>query len=236
MIGYRSGQTLFHRLDPRSKLLFQIAFAVVAFAYTTPRGLVALTLVAAVVALAASISVRQTLWSVRFLFPFLLGAPLIASLSVFPLEFTPADAVEPALSSYRIVLIFIVSAAYVRTTPIRDSRAAIQRTIPGKPGALLGVGVSLVFRYLPILRTELLSIRDAEAARLGSERPLRSRIELFTTAAVRRSFAHADRLSLALSTRCFAWNPTLPRLVFTKLDIPILLLSIVFLSLPVVLR
>jgi biotin transport system permease protein len=41
-----------------------------------------------------------------------------------------------------------------------------------------------------------------------------------------RSLARADRLSLALRARCFAYNPTLPALRFSRLDYPVLALSV----------
>jgi len=37
-------------------------------------------------------------------------------------------------------------------------------------------------------------------------------------AGVRRASARSDRLAAALSARCLAWNPTLPRLAFGRLD------------------
>ena len=53
MLRYQPGDSLAHRLDPRTKLCFQLCFAVAAFAYTTPRGLVGFG-VLGVLALAAA--------------------------------------------------------------------------------------------------------------------------------------------------------------------------------------
>ncbi|MGM0606685.1 MAG: energy-coupling factor transporter transmembrane component T family protein, partial [Halobacteriota archaeon] len=178
MLGYVPGETIGHRLDPRSKLAFQLAFAAVAFAHTSPTGLASLTVLALLVAVGSGLSILRAILSVRILAPFLVGAPIVAALTFGPPWIDPTAAIDPALASYRVVLIVLVSAAYVRTTPVRDSRAAIQRTIPGRFGVLLGVGVSLVFRFLPALRRELRSIRSAEVARLGSARSVGDRIGL----------------------------------------------------------
>ncbi|PHQ45233.1 cobalt ABC transporter permease, partial [Halorubrum sp. C3] len=40
-----------------------------------------------------------------------------------------------------------------------------------------------------------------------------------------RAFSRADRLGTALVARCFAWNPTLPRLAFRRADAPALTLA-----------
>ncbi|WP_101295241.1 energy-coupling factor transporter transmembrane component T family protein [Halegenticoccus soli] len=227
MLTYAPGDSLAHRLDPRSKLLFQLSFAWTAFAHTTPRGLATLTGVALGALLAAELSPRTALREFRFALPFLAAAPLLEALTLGPPWVVPGDAVPPALASYRVLLIFLVSAAYVRTTPVRDSRAAIQRLVPGKPGQFLGVGVALVFRFLPVLRADLARVREAMAARLGDERPLGERMRLVATAGLNRAFGRADRLALALRARCFAWNPTLPALRFSRLDAPAVALSVI---------
>jgi len=109
---------------------------------------------------------------------------------------------------------------------VRDSRAAIQRTIPGKPGQLLGIGVALVFRFLPVLQGDLRTIREAMAARLGTERSAVDRASTIGILGLTRAFDRADRLSLALQARCFAWNPTLPPLSFSYIDYPVLVIAV----------
>jgi len=226
MLAYRPGQSLSHRLDPRTKLLIQLGFAAAAFAHTTPVGLVVLSGLVLLVLLAADVNPGATLWSYRFVFPFLVLGPLVAAVTLGPPWIRPADAVEPLLASYRVLLVLLVGAAYVRTTPVRESQAAIQSLVPGRVGRVLGLGVGLVFRFLPVLRRDLLTIRDAMAARLGDERPLHERIQLLTTTGLARVFGRADRLALALQARCLSWNPTLPTLRFSQRDVLPLLLGV----------
>ena len=222
-LAYRPGESFAHRLDPRSKLAFQVAFAAAAFAHTTPRGLLALSAVVGVVLAAGEVPLRETLSEYRFAFPFLLGGPLLSALTVGPPWVRVEPGVDTALASYRVVLVLLVSAAYVRTTPVRDSRAAIQRLIPGRAGQFLGLGVGFVFRFFPVLQADLRRIRDASAARLGDERGLVERIQLIGIAGLARALGRADRFALALRARCFAWNPTLPPLSFSLADAPVLL-------------
>ncbi|MGM0447502.1 MAG: energy-coupling factor transporter transmembrane component T family protein [Methanobacteriota archaeon] len=223
-LSFVPGDSLAHRLDPRSKLLVQVAFAAVAYAYTTPRGLAALTLVAVGCLLAADGGPRD-MWGYRVAFPVLLFAPLVAGSTLGAPWFRVERAAATGLASYRVFLLLVVAAAYVRSTPIRESRAALQRTIPGRVGVFLGVGVALVFRFLPLLKRDLVATREAIRARLGADRSRRERIRLVAVGGLSRVFSRADRLGTALVARCFAWNPTLPRLAFRPVDAPALALA-----------
>jgi biotin transport system permease protein len=226
MITYAAGDTPIHRLDPRSKLFVQAAVAVAAFAHTTPRGLLLLTAFVLAVCWLAATPLVASLRSYRAFLPFLVAAPLVEGATLGAPWFVPADAITPALASYRVLLLLLVSTAYIRTTRVRESRAAIQWLLPGRAGVVLGAGVGFVLRFLPLLRDDLSSIRSAVDARLGSERPIRERIRLIGVTGLRRVFARADRFALALQARCFAWNPTLPPLTATWRDVPALLVGV----------
>jgi len=226
MITYAAGDTLVHRLDPRTKLFVQAAVAVAAFAHTTPRGLIALTAFAVAVCWLAATPLLASLRTYRAFLPFLVAGPLVEGATLGAPWFVPADAATPALASYRVVLLLLVSTAYIRTTRVRESRAAIQWLVPGRSGVALGAGVGFVLRFLPLLRDDLSSIRAAMDARLGSERSLSERIRLVGVTGLRRVFARADRFALALQARCFAWNPTLPPLTPTWRDVPALLVGV----------
>ncbi|MDL5362978.1 energy-coupling factor transporter transmembrane protein EcfT [Halalkalicoccus sp. NIPERK01] len=224
MLSYHPGDSLAHRLDPRTKLAVQIAFVVAAFAHTTTAGLAVLTLLAVVVLTSARLSPVSALYAYRFALPFLLVGPLIEGLTLG--GFDPARAFATGLASYRVLLVLLVSAAYVRSTPVRESRAAIQWAVPGKAGAFLGMGTAFVFRLLPLLVADLKRAREAMNARLGSERTVHERMALLTVMGVERALARADSFSLALRARCFAWNPTLPRLALSRTDLPAIALAI----------
>jgi biotin transport system permease protein len=234
MITYVADDTLVHRLDPRTKLFVQAAVAVAAFAHTTPRGLVALTAFAVAVCWLAATPVFHSLRAYRAFLPFLVAGPLVEGATLGAPWFVPADAVVPALASYRVVLLLLVSTAYIRTTRVRESRAAIQWLLPGRAGVVLGAGVGFVLRFLPLLRDDLSTIRQAMDARLGSERSLRERIRLVGVTGLRRVFARADRFALALQARCFAWNPTLPALNPTWWDGPAVLVGVALVAWAVV--
>ena len=229
-LSYRPGDSLAHRLDPRSKLAFQVAFALAAFAHTTPRGLAALTALVLAVLVGSGLSVRRALVEYRFVFPFLLAGPLFSAATLGPPWIRWQAGFDTLLASYRVVLVLLVSAAYLRTTPVRDSRAAIQRLVPGKTGRLLGTGVGFVFRFLPVLQADLRRIRDASAARLGDQQSLVARMRRVGISGLAQALSRADRFALALRARCFAWNPTLPPLTFSRADVPIFGTSLALLA------
>lgn len=214
MLRYAPGDSLAHALDPRTKLALQLGFVAVAFAYTTPLGLALLTPVALGAAVGAGLSPLRALWAYRVAIPLLAVAPVVAAVEVSPLALDPAGARRTALASYRVLLLLLVGAAYVRSTSTRESRAAVQRLLPGKLGTLAGVGVGLVFRLFPTLLADLRTARAAMTARLGTERRLHERMRLVAIRGLARALRRADRLAVAMSARCFSWNPTLPELSF----------------------
>lgn len=225
MLTYEPGTSVAHRLDPRAKLAVQIGFALAAFSHTTPRGLSLLTVLTGVVLAAATLSPFDAVREIRYALPFLFAGPLLSAIVLGSPWIAPTEAIGPTLASYRALLVLLVSVAYVRTTPVRESRAAIQRVVPGRLGRLLGIGVALVFRFLPVLIADLSRARSALRARLGTERRLIDRMRIVTTTGVQRAFGRADRLEMALRARCFAWNPTLPALKLSRWDVPSLVLA-----------
>ncbi|MFC7073758.1 energy-coupling factor transporter transmembrane component T family protein [Halovenus rubra] len=218
MITYEYGTTLLHQLDPRSKLLVQFGFAFAAVTTTEPAALVTLTLLAIVALTLARLSVFRVLWTYRFVLLLLGLAPLFASLKFGSPWIALEQAPPSILAGYQVVLVLFISAAYVKTTPVRETRAAIQRHVPGKAGQLLGVGVGLVFRFFPVLLRDVRRARLALRARGGDVLSTRERVRRLSLLTIEQAFSRGERLALALRARCFSWNPTLPQLAFTAPD------------------
>jgi len=227
MLTYTPGDTVVHRLDPRTKLGFQFAFALATFTTLTLPRLAGLVVVGLVSLYLADTTVRAVVRAYWVILLVLAAGPLIAGVTLGPPWFEVGPALGSVRSVVRIVPLLFVSTAYVTATPVRDTRAAIQRTIPGRAGQLLGVGIALTFRFVPVLRADLRRMRDAILARGGDTRSIRERSQRITTLMVVRALRRSDRLAVALQARCFAWNPTLPRLQFSRLDLPVWLLSAV---------
>lgn len=226
MLSYRPGSSLAHRLDPRSKLLVQFGLAVAAVAYPTLPGVVAATAVGLTALAAARLSPLAVLRSYRVVVAVLALAPLVAGVALGPPWFRVEPALRSALYVGRVLPILFVSAAYLVSTPVRETRAAVQRLVPGKPGQLLGVGMALVVRLFPLVLADVREVRDAIRARGGERRPVWVRARLLAVRSLDRTLDRSDRLSLALRARCFAWNPTLPALAFARRDYPVAILGV----------
>lgn len=233
MLSYEPGSTVAHRLDPRSKLAFQFGFAIAVFSLPVS-WLAPLTAIAVGCLAAARLSPIRALWSYRVVLIVLATGPLVGGVVLG----SPWFRVDRALTSLRAVVQFVplllVSAAFIHSTPVRDTRAAIQRTVPGRAGQLLGIGVSLTFRFLPVVRADVTRVRNAIRARGGETRPLRDRATRIAVRSTERALARSDTLSRALRARCFAYNPTLPALDLSRRDYAVLALSVLLALAPVV--
>ena len=222
--------SILHDLDPRSKLMLQVSIVVAAYVHTAPRPLLLLTGGAIVVIWLADESVGALLVEFRYLVGFLAVAPLIASLSIRAPHVVPADAWQPGLSAYRVLLLVLVSVAIVRTTTPREAEAAIRWMIPGRPGRMAGLGIGLVFRFVPVIRQEALQTRRAMAVRGTDRRSLAQRLQLFGIVTFVRLFRRTGRVSRAMRCRCFSWNPTLPPLTFRRTDVAVMTISLAMLG------
>jgi len=226
MLTYEPGDSLAHRLDPRTKVAFQVGFAVAVFARPTGPWITAMLGVGLLGLVAARLSPLRALRAYWFVLLVLAFGPLLGGVTPGPPWFRVGPALDSLRAVARVVPLLLVSAAFVRSTPVRETRAAIQRTVPGRPGQLLGVGVALTFRFVPVVRADVRRVRAAIRARGGDSRSLRDRARRITTLSLLRALGRADRLAVALRARCFAYNPTLPPLAFSPLDYPVLALAV----------
>lgn len=230
MLTYEPGDSLAHRLDPRAKLVFQAGVATAAFAGTSLPWLVGSFVIGLGCLLAARLSLWRALYAYRHLLAVLALGPLVAGFVFGPPWIRLGPALDSLQSVARVVPLLFVAAAFVHSTPVRGTRAALQRTIPGRPGQLLGVGVALTARFVPVVRGDVARVREAIRARGGETRSVRGRVRRTATLALVRSLRRADRLSVALRARCFAYNPTLPALRFRRLDYLVLVASVALLA------
>jgi biotin transport system permease protein len=236
MLSYEPGETLAHGLDPRAKLGFQAGFAVAALAAGSVAWLAAVYAVAGVVLLVVRLSPLRVARDYRVVLLVLAFAPVLSGVALGPPWFRIEPALTSAFAVSRVPPVLAVSAAYVGTTPVRDTRAALQRSIPGRPGQLLGIGVGLVFRFFPLVVDDLRTVRAAVRARAGERRSVWVRARILVVRGLDRTLARSDHLSLALRARCFAWNPTLPALRFRPRDYLVTAFGLVLAVSPLVAR
>lgn len=224
-VAYRPGHTVFHRLDPRTKLWCQLAIVAAAYAYTTPLALAGLTIAVLAALYVIELSPRRIIGALAPVVVLLAIATLVAGVRLGSPWFEFVEARETGIAAYRVLLVIIVGVVYVRTTPTRASQAAIQWLVPGRFGRGLAVSVGLVGRFLPRFQTTARRIRHAMAVRGGDRMALHRRIGVFGIAVLAAAVRDADRTSVAMRTRCLSWHPTLPVLSFGRIDYPAIVLG-----------
>lgn len=217
-LSFVPGDTPVHRLDARTKLLVQFTVALLAFTWPSDHSLTVVWTVVLVGALAGRLHPRTLVTGYSLPFALLAIAIAVRAFSLGPPWVDVPAGVAALDHSLHVAAVLVASAVYVRTTPVSETQAAIARLIPGKPGQLLASGTSFILRFLPVLLDDLTTARTAHWVRLGDTRPLRERMQAVAIAGLNRAFGRADRFSLALKARCFAWNPTPPPMTFTSRD------------------
>ncbi|MBI4964297.1 MAG: energy-coupling factor transporter transmembrane protein EcfT [Desulfomonile tiedjei] len=239
--GYLPGDSVLHRLDPRTKLLGMAVLLLAAFANSNASGI--LLTAAAVVALAWLTRTGWRVWAwglSRFAWMLVVvaGANLffrsggeLIYLGEWELPFT-VEGVQTGLKFTVQVLEAIMLSMILTftTTPRQLSRAAQRFASPltrlKVPVEDLGVVLLLAIRFIPLLQQELRTIIDAQRSRGVEFRRGNLLVRSHNLAAVLvpalvATLRRADTLALAMTARGFV--PGQPRseyrpLRFSEMD------------------
>jgi len=221
LMGYRSGDTAIHRLDPRLKLAAVAVVSVLSLNAGWP-GLVLLTLMIVLGLGAMRLSARALLQDARYLM-FLLFL-ILAARAVFtpgsplarlgPVVISREGVVDGLLVSWRLACIFGLGAMLVMTTRVASLSAAAAwflRPVPWVNERRVGTMLGLVVRFVPVIFTQGSVTLDAYRSRGGDRRrnPV-TRVSLLVTPMLRRIFLNADRLAIAMAARCYSDTRTEP--------------------------
>ena len=223
-IGFRPGQSLPHRLDPRTKqaLLMVLSLA------SLWGNLTFLALLSAVMMCCfttAGIRIRRLIHETRYFLFFLLFVFAVRAVT-FTQGWTPtlsAEATGEALIvCWRLLLVVFMGMLLMATTRTAGIRAALVwylKPIPIIDEKMTATMLGLVVRFLPVILFQASEIADAQRAR-GIERRKNPLIRLmkFTVPLFRRVFLSADELTAAMQARCYSEQRTLPDLAFAWRD------------------
>jgi energy-coupling factor transporter transmembrane protein EcfT len=223
-IGFRPGQSLLHRLDPRTKQALLMGISV-----TSLWGeLTSLALFTAVIMLslnAAGMRIRRLIREIRYFLFFLcvvFGVRTITFTGGWMPAFSAEVAGEALIVCWRLLIVVFMGVLLMATTRTSDIRAALAwflKPIPFVDEKMAATMVGLVVRFLPVILFQGTEIADAQRAR-GIERRKNPLIRLmkFTIPLFRRVFLSADELAAAMQARCYSEHRTLPDLSFTWRD------------------
>jgi len=218
---YFPGNTLIHRLDPRTKLLMTVVYIICVF---TARGAIAFGLVAVYLVVTIAVSKVKPRLLVKGLRPLIVILVLTGMLNMF---LTPG---EPLVSFWRLsitregliwALILITRIAMMvmgsfiltYTTPpmaLTDGLESLMRPLKriGVPAHELAMIMSIALRFIPTLLEETDRIMRAQKARGANfetgniiqrgKAMLPILLPLFISA-----FRRADDLAVAMESRCY---------------------------------
>ncbi len=233
------GESIIHRLDPRTKIILLFVLMILIFAAEGWAAYVALTLTTAgliflsrVPPLTVLKSVKPLAWIIRFtlLIHFVShDGEVLAKVYVF--KVTREGIIYGVLISLRLVLLIILSSLLTFTTsPLKLTDATEQLLSPlkrvGVPAHELAMMMTIAIRFVPTLLEETGKIIKAQRSRGldfesgGVVKRLRSLVPILVPLFL-SSFRRADDLAMAMEARCYrggAGRTHMKRLRLTRLD------------------
>ena len=223
-IGFRKGNSVLHRLDPRTKQILLMVFGMAAL-FGDERFLLLASLLVALLLHQAGLRFTTIVREIRYflyLLIFVFAVRAISFTDQFYPVILPGGFSEAIFFCWRLLLIVLMGLLLVSTTRTSDIRAAIiwfLRPLPLINEKMAATMVGLLVRFLPLILFQAREIDEGMRAR-GIERrrnPLVRPIR-FSVALFRRVFVRADELVETMQARCYSEQRTLPQLQFSAAD------------------
>jgi len=218
---YRTGGSLLHGLDPRTKLAAAAVFALIGMAASLP--VLAVSGISIVWALwRAGVGPRHWVRDLRIFWMMLLFLFAVravtgsgpALVQIGSLKVTAQGLAEGGMICLRLWIVALAGIGVSAATRPSEIEAAVQallRPVPFVPEKRVATILGLVVRFLPEVLREVRLTKEAQMARCVEQRknPI-TRLYLFAVPLLRRIFARADRLAMAMEARCYSDNRTGP--------------------------
>jgi energy-coupling factor transport system permease protein len=244
------GNSVLHRLDPRTKIIWTGIFMVAIFIIDTLAEYIMMVAFIIVLLLISEVPAKQT---VKGLKPLMIILFITALINIFFMGGTPIFKVGPVEVTYegiiaaiklffRLVMLVITASMMTLTTTPMSMTDGIEKLL--KPLAKIGIPaheiammMSIALRFVPTLLEETQRIMKAQASRganfdTGS---IFSRIKNFIPVLVPlfvSAFKRADELAEAMESRCYRGGrgrTKLKEIHFTNLDLKVSMVNIIFL-------
>lgn len=216
------GNSAVHNLDPRLKILLNIAYIVMLFVSTNPLGLLISVLFLAFLYAVAHIPGRMIVRSVKPLLPILLVTSLLNIFFVsdgtvlvnwWVIKITTGGVYYAIEMAVRIVCLIVGTSLLTYTTSPIVLTDAIERLLSplsklGFPSHELAMMMTIALRFIPTLIEETDKIMSAQKAR-GAELDsggLITRVKALVPVLIPlflSAFRRADELAMAMECRCY---------------------------------
>ncbi len=214
VFGYRPGRSVIHGLDVRFKLLGLILVSVAGL-NTAISGLLLLLVFFAAVICRLRIPFAPLIKTLRYFFVLLALVFAARALSTpgevlwqgAGVSVTGEGAVRGAEICLRLLVLVLAGLAFISTSRPSDVRSAVAwflRPVPLIPEMRVATMLSLVLRFIPVIFDQAAKTAEAQRARGVENRknPV-YRLRCFVLPFLRRVFADADRLAVAMAARCY---------------------------------
>jgi biotin transport system permease protein len=223
VLGFKTGDSMLHRLDVRFKLMF-FGLISVSSLKADIFSLSLLTIMLAAALIHAGLPIKSALKDLRYIFLLLLFVFIARSVSVpgspviqiKTISVTREGLYEGAVVCWRLVIVIMTGLSFVLTTRPSEIKAAVEwilKPFPGVPEKKVATMMSLTVRFIPIIFDEAKETLAAQRARGVENRknPI-YRLKMLGIPMMRRTFERADSIGLAMAARCYSENRTDPRL------------------------
>jgi biotin transport system permease protein len=227
--GYRSGDSLLHSLDVRTKILCLIVISLTSLkAY--PTGLSILTAVSLALIINARLLFRDVSRELRYFLVLLffvffaraLSMPGTPALEWQGIILTREGLYNGMLISWRLLLVVLLGASFVATTKPSEIRAAVEwflKPFPFIPRKRIATMIGLIIRFVPAVLDQARETSDAQRARgIENRKNPVYRLKKLAVPLLCKTFQNAEELAVAMEARCYSENRTDPSLSSTIND------------------
>jgi len=227
--SFRAGKSLLYCLDPRFKLLFLILISLTSLKAGS-WGMLFLSGGLLWLLPAARLSLFPVLRELRYFLLLLLvvfaaralAIPGDAVLTAKFMTLTRQGLFDGALVCWRLLLVVLLGLVLTATTRAAEMRAAVEwilKPIPLLPAKRIGTMMGLIMRFIPVILNQAKETAEAQRSRGVENRknPV-YRLTKLGIPLIRRTFENADRLIVAMESRCYCENRTGPELMSTRRD------------------
>ncbi len=221
--GYRPGDSVLHRLDPRVKLLCLIGVSLAVLNSETP-GLGLWTLAFGLLTGTMGLPLSRLAREFRYMGLLILLVFLARSLSTPGepvIRFWSADVTREGLTAgglaaWRLALVVVLGLLLTATTRPWQVKAAVEsllKPFPFIPRRRVAFMMGLLLRFIPLILSAAKETSDAQRARAIENRrnPVYRMVKLIIPL-MRRTFLEADRLATAMEARCYTDDRATPPL------------------------
>ena len=246
---YIPGNSVLHRLDPRTKIIWTAALMVVIFMVETWPEYVMMGAFTLILVLISGVPVKQALKGIK---PLLFILILTALVNIFFVDGTVIFRIGPVKATYeglvsafklflRLVMLVITASLMTFTTTPMSMTDGIEKLLKpfvkiGVPSHEIAMMMSIALRFIPTLMEEAQRIMKAQSSR-GADFDtgnIFQRIKSFIPVLIPlfvSAFKRADELAEAMESRCYRGGQGRTRLKtihFTRIDLNATLAGIIF--------